>query len=126
MKVLGSRIEKKTRTSLRLPAVAIEMIKRSMLKHGYGSRERSRWISEAVEQLVNKNDFWDLVAEEFMDNGENEVIPLTLEYRISSLINNAEVEVKEGSGNQVVDRSIILRAAISQRLITEGGGVVEF
>ena len=126
MKVLGSRVEKKTRTSLRLPSVAIEMIKKSMLKQGYGSRERSRWISEAVEQLVNKKGFWDLVAEEFMDNGENEVIPLTLEYRISSLISNAEVQVKEGSSNQVVDRSIILRAAISQRLITEGGGVVEF
>ncbi|MBV1870960.1 MAG: hypothetical protein KUG83_00280 [Gammaproteobacteria bacterium] len=126
MKVLGSRIEKKTRTSLRLPAIAIEMIKKSMLNQSYGSRERSRWISEAVERLVNKNDFWHLVAEEFMDSGENEVIPLTLEYRISALIKNAEIQMREGGDSKVVDRSIILRAAISQRLITEGGGVVEF
>lgn len=126
MKVLGSPVEKKVRTSLRLPAVAIEMIKKSMLKQDYGSRERSKWISESVEQLVNKGDYWHLVSEEFMDNGENEIIPLTLECRITDFINDAEVQVRESSGNEIIDRSIILRAAISQRLITEGGGVVEF
>ena len=61
--------------TLRLPVIAIEMIKKSMLKQGYGSREQSRWVSEAVEQLVNKKGFWDLVAEEFNFEGSNKPTP---------------------------------------------------
>lgn len=124
MKAFGVHADKKYRTSLRLPKSVIEKIAESMEKHGYGSKKRSKWICEALEVLVATEDYCDLIAEEFMDKGGNELIPVTLDEKSNGFLTVATDSYTHKYNVDVVDQSVILRTAIVQRLIKECGGVI--
>lgn len=122
----GFRVKeaKKYRTSLRLPEIVLDKISISMGNNGYGLRSRSKWICEAVRDLVQQDGYWDLIAEEFMDNKENEVILVTMDEETNSSLSKAAQDYIENFQADVIDQSVILRAAIIQRLIKENGGLV--
>jgi len=124
MKVFGVKVGKKTRTSLRLPDAALEKISVSMAKGGYGARGRSKWICEAVGMLSESVCYWELIAEEFMDDGGNELIPVTIDEVTNILLTKINAEYLNNYSEEILDTSIILRTGIYHRLIVEGGGDV--
>jgi hypothetical protein len=124
MKALGAELSKKYRTSLRLPDRALENISSSMSKGSYGTRERSKWVCEAVKSLSITESYWDLIAEQFMDQGDNELIPITIDNETSKLLSEIEIQFLKNYKDSLIDISMIIRAAIFYRLLTEGGGAV--
>lgn len=126
MKAFGVETEEKARTSLRLPVGLLEKMQGSMKSNDYGIRERSKWICEAVGTLVAEDCYWELIAEEFMDQGENEVIPITKDANTNKKLSDAEENYTRIYKTKVIDKSMILRAAIILRLVKEGGGLVGF
>ncbi len=125
MKVFGAKSPSKHRTSLRLPESILEKLKKSMDANKYSTRNRSLWICEALQGLVLLDNYTELVAEVFMDKGANEVIPLTLDGKTYSLLKLAAENYTQVFNTEMVDQSVVLRAAITQRLITEEGGLVK-
>jgi len=124
-KVLSFKASKGFRTSLRIPEAALNKINESMAIHGYGSKSRSKWICHAVQSFVAMNDYPALVAQEFMDQGNNVMIPVTVDNVTGLLLEEAEAELKSKNVNTLdADRSAILRSAITHRLIDDGGGLV--
>ncbi len=124
VKAYGVKEQRRFRTSLRIPEAASEKIKESMQSSNYGVRERSKWICEALESLAEKDSYWDLIAEEFMDQGDNDVIPVTMDEHANGLLLLTAKSYTEHTGKELVDQSVILRTAIIQRLVSEGGGLV--
>lgn len=124
MKVLGTIKSSRKRISLRLPEKQLSLILQSMKKNGYGSKERSKWIEEAISGLLELAEYWDLVAENFTESGGSVSIPITLEGDIYLGLEES-IDTCKRENIQRVDKSAVVRAAITQRLITEGGGVIE-
>ena len=124
MKALGVVDAKiKIRSSIRLPGKVVDRIRASMEKGKYSKRDRSKWITEAITKLVNEDKYWELIAEEFMDPRENELIPITLDKKTISLVG----EMIDGCDRNIgleVDQSDVIRTSINYRLILEGGGLV--
>jgi len=113
----------KIRSSIRLPSKVVDRIRASMEKGEYSKRDRSKWITEAITKLASEEKYWELIAEEFMDPKENELIPITLNKKTISLVG----EMIEGCGRNIglaVDQSDVIRTSINYRLILEGGGLV--
>ena len=94
-----------------------------MEESGYSKRDRSKWISESVLNLEGMDRYWELVAEVFMDEGGNEVIPTTLSKGTIRVIQQI-IDRCKSNINLAVDQSDVIRAAIVCRLVKEGGGLV--
>lgn len=124
MKVLGIELSKKYRTSLRLPDQALECMTNSMSNGGYGVRERSKWVCESVKSLSTIDNYCDLIAEGFMDDGGNELIPITIDSATSLLLKEMELQFNNIFHESLIEVSMIIRAAIFYRIMTESGGDV--
>jgi len=110
--------------SLRLPEKQLALILHSMRKNGYGAKERSRWIEEAIDALLSFPEYWDLVGENFTESGDSVSIPITLD-GTNFLRLEESIQVCKSENVSRVDKSAVVRTAITQRLIKEGGGVIE-
>ena len=124
MKLIGVRQFNKVRTSIRVPRNIVPAIADSMRSYNYGVRQRSKWICESLQQLVSVDDYWLIISEAFMDEGDNEQIPLTLDSETIKLIRVASEKYCEFYEITDLDQSVLLRASIMYRLFREGGGVV--
>ena len=124
MKAFGVVNDKKMRTSLRLPQPVLKKIADSLITNDYSLKYRSRWICEALDEFIQIDEYPDLIAEQFMDKGDNEVIPITLRHQAHQQLAVAAQGYVERFNTAVIDQSDILRAAIIHRLIHEAGGVV--
>lgn len=124
MKALGVKQNIKLRSSLRVPSAVIDKVEQSMLTGNYGPRNRSRWICEAIEEFIKLDAYWELIAEVFMDSGNNQIIPITLDGVSNKLLTVAENKYLNENLNKSIDKSDIIRAAIMKRLINEYGGAV--
>ena len=85
-------------------------------REGTSRKRRSQWIENAIERLVLTEDFEVIVMEEFLEEGDNLTIPLTLNASLKSMLMN----VIESSESRI-ETSSIVRAAISQRIMHHGG-----
>lgn len=92
-----------------------------LLKTGKSTRDFSAWISEAIINLEKDKNYHKIVAEEFLDRGENFSKPISL----SSVANEKlhimkENIIKKSSIKTNTDiNSKIIRTAITQQLIQE-------
>lgn len=91
-----------------------------MQSSGFSLKRRSQWIEEAVEQFLSMPGFMDLVMEEFIEPGGNTTIPVTLHSSLTSRI-DTEIESIRATGNFTIERSGVLRTAISQAILRQRG-----
>ena len=125
MKAFGVTQNGTYRTSLRVQETMLPVIAQSMHDNGYGVRQRSKWICESLEKLVSSEDYWHLISEAFMDQGASSQIPVTLDHDTNKRLDEATKTYKKEYGVSEIDQSAILRAAITYRLLNEGGGLVD-
>ncbi|NIB40735.1 hypothetical protein HBA55_14130 [Pseudomaricurvus alkylphenolicus] len=104
------------RTSLRIPALMRDKLHQHMETEGYNQKQRNIWITEAIESLLQRSDFPNLVAEEFIQAGSTVPIPLTLSGSLNDQINTALTTIEDQEGISK-DRSALLRTAIIQRML---------
>lgn len=108
------------RTTLRIPAGMLTKLDQVMEKEGYNKKQRSIWISEAVANLIARNDFPGLVAEEFIVPGSTKSIPVALSEDLVRDMATSLIRIEEEEDTRK-DRSALIRTAIIQRIMAQQG-----
>ncbi|MBU3071348.1 hypothetical protein KOI40_16095 [Aestuariicella sp. G3-2] len=108
------------RTTLRIPTGMLNKMDQVMLTEGYNKKQRSLWIGEAIENLIERGDFPGLVAEEFIVPGSTKSIPIALSEDIVRSINDSLNRIEEEEDTRK-DRSALIRTAIIQRIMSQQG-----
>jgi hypothetical protein len=100
---------------------AVKEIHAKMLEEGYSLREKSKWISEAIEDFLTLKEYQSLVemAELVNDLTKNETIYITPE--IEDKLDEAIIKVRTQYPTLEGVKSLIVRASIIRRLVLLGG-----
>jgi len=110
-------MEKKTKVTFVLPEALQHDVKQQLVKEGYSLKDKSRWISEAIESLFSIENYHHLVKLNDQMRGfekpESVVIEESLKQRINEAILTIRRQYPELEGVQ----SRIMRTAIVQRLL---------
>lgn len=111
---------KKKRISVILSDNAIKEIHANMLDEGYSLREKSKWVSEAIDDFLQLKDYQPLVemAELVNDYAKNEIIYITPD--IEDKLDEAIVKVRTQYPVLEGVKSLIVRASIVRRLVISG------
>lgn len=115
-----ARKKTSVKTSLRVPVNMLKRLHDEMAETGYNKKQRSTWIDQAVTMLLNRPDYPNLVAEEFIVPGSTESIPVSLSENSAEKLNDALNNVARTEEIKK-DRSAIIRTAIIQRLLAQSG-----
>lgn len=99
---------------------AVKEIHMKMLEEGYSLREKSKWISEAIEDFLTLKEYQSLVemAELVSDLTKNETIYITSE--IEDKLDEAIIKVRTQYPALEGVKSLIVRASIIRRLVLLG------
>ena len=91
-----------------------------MLDEGYSLREKSKWISEAIEDFLTLKEYQSLVemAELVNDFTKNETIYITPD--IEDKLDEAIIKVRTQYPTLEGVKSLIVRASIIRRLVLFG------
>lgn len=108
------------RTTLRIPAGMLTKLDQVMATEGYNKKQRSVWISEAVANLIARNDFPGLVAEEFIVPGSTKSIPIAMSEDLVRDMATSLLRIEEEESTRK-DRSALIRTAIIQRIMAQQG-----
>ena len=111
---------KKKRISVIMSSNAVKEIHKKMLDEGYSLREKSKWVSEAIEDFLTLKEYQSLVemAELVNDLTKNETIYITpdLEDKLDEAIIKVRMQYPALEGV----KSLIVRASIIRRLVLLG------
>jgi len=107
----------KKRISVNLPVNMIKEVRARMLHSGYSLREKSKWISEAIEEFLKLNEYHALVemAELVNDFDKTETIYVIPE--LEEKLQQAVIEVRKKHLVLEGVKSLIIRASIIRRLV---------
>jgi hypothetical protein len=109
--------QKDHRIAVRIPKGMVNDIQDTMNKQGLSYRFRSKWISFAIVWLERIPQFWDSVAEEWIEAGGNELVSIVLnEVTRSALDREMEIVRERFPGIDDI-QSKVVRTAIMQLLI---------
>lgn len=110
----------KKRISVILPNNVVKEIHTRMLDDGYSLREKSKWISEAINDFLKLTEYQSLVemAELVDDLAKNETVYITPE--IEDKLEAAIIEVRKQYPAMEGVKSLIVRASIIRRLVLLG------
>jgi metal-responsive CopG/Arc/MetJ family transcriptional regulator len=108
---------KKKRISVILPTNVIKEIHVRMLDEEYSLREKSKWISEAIEDFLQLKEFQSLVemAELVEDLAKTETVYITTD--LEEKLEEAIVKVRQQYPVLEGVKSLIVRASIVRRLV---------
>lgn len=106
------------RSSIRLPAGMKDALEQAMQNQGWSLKRRSSWIATACEALLDNPDHEDLIREEFYD-GKTVTLPLAMDSELVAQLN--AVADRMTSTERIVDRSSIIRTAITQAVLAAAG-----
>ena len=108
---------KKSRINVILPENVSKEIRQRMLKDNYSLREKSRWISEAIEDFLKLNDYHNFVemANLVADLTHTETIHITSD--LVDKLENAVLQVRKEHPILEGVKSLIVRASVIRRLV---------
>ena len=111
---------KKKRISVLMSSNVVKEIHTKMLDEGYSLREKSKWISEAIENFLTLKEYQSLVemAELVNDLTKNETIYITPD--IEDKLDEAIIKVRTQYPTLEGVKSLIVRASIVRRLVLLG------
>jgi metal-responsive CopG/Arc/MetJ family transcriptional regulator len=108
----------KARSSIRLPEGMKTTLERVMLDQGWSLKRRSGWVATACAGLLENPDCEALVREEFYD-GKTTAVPLAMDAQLLARLD--ALAERMGQGGEGVDRSTIIRTAITQAVLAAAG-----
>lgn len=110
---------KKTFISVRIPEIMRQEMLQAMVTAQYGMREKSRWISEAIERFLSLDDYWELIkiGEEMPNNSLLISESFYLTDQLLDRIEAAIVITREHFPLLEGVRSCLIRSSIYQRLL---------
>lgn len=104
------------KTSLRVPKMMLDKMEVAMIKDGFNKKQRTTWINLAIHELLLRDDYTNLIAEEFIEPGTTRPIPLDINYDLIDKIEHALEQVARQEGVKA-ERSALLRTAIIQKIM---------
>lgn len=108
------------RASIRVPAKMLEEINDVLEKNGQSAYQKGKWISQAILDLYNEEDYVELVKEEWLDRKNNIPLQITLT-KDAEIILGKIVGALEADGSARKDHlSATIRVAITAALIRSG------
>jgi hypothetical protein len=108
----------KARSSIRLPEGMKVGLERVMLAQGWSLKRRSSWVAAACEGLLQNPEREALIREEFYD-GKTTAVPLAMDADLLARLDDLADSMS--AQGRVVDRSAIIRTAITQAVLTAAG-----
>ena len=107
----------KIKTTIRLPKSTQDEMVQTIIANGYGMRGKSRWVEEAISQLLAIKDFHELVdiGDEISELEAVESIYLTL--GLKKDLDSALIVVRQFYPSMEGVQSCIIRTSIIQRLL---------
>ena len=115
--MLNRKVQKKVKVSFVLPKGLHQEMKERMIKDGYDLKGKSRWVSEAVELLLQMDTYPELVKLNDEMSGfeklESVLIPKSLKGTLDGAVLNIRKKYMTLEGIQ----SMVFRTAIMQRIL---------
>jgi hypothetical protein len=108
---------KKLRTTIRLPKAVRQEVLTRLVDEGYGLRGKSRWIGEAIKQLLVLPGYHQYVDIADEMNGHSEIETIMLAPELKQQLNAALLEVRRQYPQLEGVQSRIIRSSIMQRLL---------
>lgn len=107
----------KIKTTVRLPRTTRQEMMQAIIADGYGMRGKSRWVSEAIDQLLSIDNYHELVdiGDEIGELEEVESIYLTAMLKES--LDQALLVIRKHYPMMEGVQSCIIRTSILQRLL---------
>jgi hypothetical protein len=110
-------MSKKVKVSFVIPVGMQQDLREKVVLDGYSLKDKSLWVGEAVEKLLNLNSYIDLVKVNDHMQGfekfESVLIDLALKIKLDESVIHVRRKYPELDGVQ----SMIMRTAILQRLL---------
>lgn len=115
--ILELTVIKKSRINVILPENLSKEIRQRMLLDNYSLREKSRWISEAIDDFLKLNDYHNFVemANLVVDLTHTETIHITSD--LVDKLENAVLQVRKEHPVLEGVKSLIVRASVIRRLV---------
>ncbi len=118
-------MDRKIMTSVKLQKQLHYKVQQRVINDGYGMRGKSRWIIEAIEDLLQLSDYPTLadIADD-MDQ-LSEMITIRLSEDLMTKLDRAIIQVRKHYPAMEGVKSNLIRASIIQRLIRCTASVTE-
>lgn len=107
----------KVKISFVLPQGMQQDLKETMIREGYDLKGKSRWISEAIGNLLTLETYADLVKINDEMSGFEKLESVVIARDLKKQLDDAVIEVRKKYPAIEGVQSRILRAAIMQRLL---------
>lgn len=107
----------KIKTTVRLPKSTKREMIETIIASGYGMRGKSKWVSEAIAQLLGIKGFHELVDIGDEMEGLVDVESFYLTSELKELLDLALIKVRQFYPTMEGVQSCIIRTSIIQRLI---------
>lgn len=108
---------KKIRLSYCLPEAILMDVKGTMMQQGYDLKGKSKWISEAVHQLLDMQNYGDLVMINNQMDGFEKLDSISIDMDLKQKLDEAILVIRKQFPIIEGVQSKILRTAIVQRLL---------
>lgn len=106
------------RIAVRIPVKMFSKIESNLLSSGYNKKQRLFWFEDILKELFERENYHNLISEEFIEAGTTKIINLSITEETFKLVDNTVKEVEEKEQIKT-DRSSIIRTAILQRLLKD-------
>lgn len=110
-------MSKNHKITFAVPKKLKDEIGEKVIKDGYGFRGKSKWISEAVENLLKIKDFIALVNQGDEMSGFDGMETAVIDYQLKLKLDNAILQIRKAFPTLEGVTSRIMRTAILQRLL---------
>lgn len=108
------------RASIRVPEKMLEEINDVLEQNGKSGYQKGKWISQAILDLYNEEDYIELVKEEWLDRKNNIPLQITLTKAAEDILGKIVDELKEEGSGRKDHLSATIRVAITAALIRSG------
>ena len=108
------------RMAVRVPIRMISKIEDNLLDSGYNKKQRLSWFEDILKELFEKENYHNLIAEEFIEAGTTKIVNLSITADTFKMVNDTVKYVEEKEDTKT-DRSSVIRTAILQRLLKASG-----
>lgn len=107
----------KVKITFVLPSTLQQDLKKQINRDGYDAKEKSRWVSEAIESLLMMQSFPELVKISDEMKGFQKLESVLVSRELKRVLNEAIIAVRKAYPLIEGVQSRILRTAILQRLL---------
>lgn len=118
-------METKMMTSIKLQKKLHYKMQQRVISDGYGMRGKSRWLIEAIENLLSMPDYPTLVDIAGDMDQLSEIISIRLPEKLMDKLDQAIIQVRRHFPAMEGVKSNLIRASIIQRLIRQPTSVTE-